>query len=300
VHMRVLPDFKGLSEFWGFHDACGPDALLMNLHCLSGYRLDGPAVDALRQDMLRRGLFAPGGTTMRKIAQEARDLGYRVDDSLAGWSLSHVDAIHEALKQHAGCVDGDGAMHGVVLQVNAAHNLIGNEPSVMSHFVAVGGMDASAGYLIGNGDDVNALNSHNGHGKIIPCRWMGWDVLASAQPTALLVVFGKDSAMLPYTQLPDGRLKYNAGTLGAGFSELVLKEGRTSDLIFPDFYYNSNECCCAFYDGTVYYYDARTNKSENGKAGYVVQGLHDALRAATDGAKSLNQQIADARSALQP
>lgn len=85
---------------------------------------------------------------------------------------------------------------------------------------------------------------------------------------------------LPYTKLSDGRLQYKNGTLGGGFSSLVLQQKRTADLVFADYYYNEHECCCLFADGAVYHFDARTGTSEDGKAGSVVDGLVAALRVA--------------------
>src|SRR5689334_15309570 len=60
-----------------------------------------------------------------------------------------------------------------------------NEKGVYSHFIALGGIDDSdLGYLVGNGDDVNALGGHG----IIPCRWYGWNQFVAAEINGMIAI----------------------------------------------------------------------------------------------------------------
>lgn len=275
VHV-TLDNFQALSEFWDdptdpdTRDACGPDAYLMNVHALFGVTLNQQELEHTRDEMRALGLFG-SGCTIENLAAYVAHEGYTVSHKIP-YGQGQADAIHQALKDY--CVQ----KHGVILQVAAAYNLPGSQPGVNSHFVAIGGIDSVAGYLMGNGDDVNALAAAGGHGKIIPTRWVSWGNLLAAQPVAFLSIQGRDAGK-PYMTNPDGTLQYSAGRLGLGFSNLVRTENRTSDLMFPDYYYNANECCCEFYDGTTYHYDKRTGQSQNGKAALIIQGMRDALLA---------------------
>lgn len=277
--MRVLTNFQAISEFWGFRDTCGPDAELVCRHSLSGDVLSGPAVDAIRADMVSHGLFAPGGCTMDQLWRE------NIIHSIATlypqeWHYgADPETLHHALDQYAGLTDADGREYAFIFQVDDAGVLPWSEGGVRSHFVAIGGCDPSLGYLVANGDDVMALNINHGHGKLIPTRWMTWAQLLAAAPRALLALVGQGRPPMPYTILSDGRLEYRAGTLGQGFSALALAEHRTADLVMADTYYTANECFCLFADGTVYHYDKRTGLSRNGECATVVHGLADALAA---------------------
>lgn len=277
VHV-TLDNFQALSEFWNdtdgdpdTHATCGPDAWLMTIHALRGEPLNQDELDQIRDEMRARNWFGVGGCNIEELKAYTQLKGYAVA-AFIPWGAGQQAAIHQALKDN--CV----AKNGVILQLDAAHDLTGNEPGVNSHFIAIGGIDSQAGYLVGNGDDVNALAVNNGHGKIIPTRWMTWDTLLAAQPVALLAIKGNDPNM-PYTTNADGTLQYNAGKLGLGFSNYVRAHGIKDDLLFPDYYYNQTECCCEFYSGTVLYYSAQTGQVQDGKAAYVIQHMRDALRA---------------------
>lgn len=180
----TLPNFQALSEFWaGLSDTCGETACLVTQHALYGApALTGDEIVKFRSDMAAHGYPVQGGTTMGNLVaycQKVRGLAVTYANTWAN-TAANRDAIHQTLLDHAG-------RDGIVLQVAAAHSLPGNEPGVNSHFIAVGGVDPVKGYLVANGDDVNALASANGHGKIIPCRWMTWAQLVAAQPVASAV-----------------------------------------------------------------------------------------------------------------
>lgn len=182
----TLDHFQAVSEFWHYRDTCGETAGLVLEHCKDGVALDGPDVDAVRNDMAAKGYGVQGGTTMSQLVDYFRQhRGLDIEES------NHYgdtwDNIHQTLLDHAG-------RDGILLQVNLASRLTGNEPGVRSHYVAIGAIHPTLGYLVANGDDVMALNSHGGHGKVIPCRWMDKNVILTAQPRAVALVHG-----LPHT-----------------------------------------------------------------------------------------------------
>ena len=181
-----LTNFEAVSEFWHYTDTCGETAGLVLEHCKDGVALNGPDVDAVRQDMAAQGYKVAGGLTMSEIVDyfsKHRGLNIQyVNQYGASW-----DQIHQTLLAHAG-------RDGIVLEVELAYALTGNEPGVHRHFIAIGGIHPTLGYLVANGDDVRALNAAGGHGKIIPCRWMDKGVIQAARPSACAVVYG-----LPHT-----------------------------------------------------------------------------------------------------
>jgi hypothetical protein len=175
-----LNKFQALSEFWHHTDTCGETAFLVLQHLVDGIPLSGPSVDGVRADMAAHHYGVNGGTDMASLVAYFRDIR-KLDAVYANRYGDSLDNIHKTLLEHAG-------RDGIVLQVNRAYNLTGNERGVNSHFVAIGGIHPTQGYLVANGDDVRATNAYGGHGKIIPCRWMSWATIASAEPVAVALV----------------------------------------------------------------------------------------------------------------
>lgn len=185
-----LTGFEACSEFSSpeFHnDTCGECAFLVLEHVRDGTSETGDAVSAVRDAMQAAGLRVAGGTTMGELVDFfATHRGLSVEYT-NGYGSSW-DAIHATLLNHAG-------RDGCVIEVELAYNLTGNEPGVHRHYVAIGGIHPTRGYLVANGDDVMALAAHGGHGHIIPCRWMDKNVIASARPSACAIVTGLPHSM---------------------------------------------------------------------------------------------------------
>lgn len=183
-----LVGFEACSEFSApeFHnDTCGECAFLVLEHVKDGASLTGDAVSQVRDQMQAQGLPVAGGTTMGELVSffsQHRGLDVVYTNGYG----SSWDAIHQTLLDHAG-------RDGCVIEVEHADNLTGNERRVNRHYVAIGGIHPTLGYLVANGDDVNALAQHGGHGHIIPTRWMDKSVIAAAQPSACAIVRGLPS-----------------------------------------------------------------------------------------------------------
>lgn len=200
-----LDNFEAASEFWGgLTVTCGQRAFSTLQHVLNpSIMLDGPEIVGLYQDMRAKGYNVTGGTTMAQLCSYfSRYQGLPIIYS-NGYGSSW-DAIHRSLLDHAG-------RDGVVIEVELAYNLTGNEPGVHRHFVSIGAIHPTLGYLVANGDDMLALNAAGGHGKVIPCRWMDRNVIASAVPSACAIVTGLPHSMsLPasMTARPFAKLAY--------------------------------------------------------------------------------------------
>lgn len=172
---NIWPTAHGLAEFpdsddaW-YADACMPDAILMGMHVLNGTPLTDDEVTAIRSEMLREGLFEPGGTTLDKGKRYVERKGYAIEGYASyGTQLDGEFGIHKTLRRYS------GKPNAGVIQIINAGALLYNEGHVGSHFVADLGIDSVLGYYIGNGDDVLALAAANGHGKLVPMRWIAWD-----------------------------------------------------------------------------------------------------------------------------
>jgi hypothetical protein len=72
----------------------------------------------------------------------------------------------------------------VITYLGRALALPYNEKGVYGHFIALGGLDSDLVYLVGNGDDINALGGKG----IIPCRWYGWNQLAAAEINGMIAI----------------------------------------------------------------------------------------------------------------
>jgi hypothetical protein len=189
-----LDNFIGASEFADtpsglINDTCGERAFTVFQHCKRGTVLSGDEIAMVRDDMRAKGYRVEGGTVMSDLCAyfgRANASGGQLEIVYANAYGSSWDEIHQTLLDHAG-------RDGVVLEVELAYNLTGNEPKVKRHYVAVGAIHPVKGYLIANGDDIMALRSAPapyGHGRVIPTRWMDKTVLAAARPSAAAVVRG--------------------------------------------------------------------------------------------------------------
>jgi hypothetical protein len=108
--------------------------------------------------MASKGFPVAGGVTMGELVAEG--IHWRgVNIEYTNPYGSSWDQIHQTLLDHAG-------RDGILLEVELAYALTGNEPGVHRHYVAIGAIHPTLGYLVANGDDVRALNSAGGHGHI--------------------------------------------------------------------------------------------------------------------------------------
>src|SRR6185437_16180104 len=87
--------------------------------------------------------------------------------------------------------------HTAISFVGRALALPDNEQGVYGHFIAFGGLDSDAGYLVGNGDELEALGGHG----IIPAHWIGWDKLVAAQINGLIAL-AKVAPIIPTQPQP--------------------------------------------------------------------------------------------------
>jgi hypothetical protein len=183
-----LDNFVAASEFSTPHfknDTCGEDAFRLIQHAKSGADVTGDTMYNLRNDMAAHGFAVQGGTVMTDLVKyfsQVQGLDVELVNGY-GTGAQEWPAIHATLLAHAG-------RDGVVIEVEHASNLTNNEGGVNRHYVAIGGIHPVKGYLVGNGDDRNALAAAGGHGKIIPAVWMDHNVIAAAQPSACAVIHG--------------------------------------------------------------------------------------------------------------
>jgi hypothetical protein len=201
VH-RELAGFQAISEFPdtasnglpAIRDACWIAAWMPIAHSYNAANpLTAQELVRLRADMTSKGDWTNGGIPMSYGERYVREALKLQTLYPADWQYhsggTEAEVIHQALKVHAG-------INGCILQLGAAHNLPYNEAGVNSHFIGIGGIDSAAGYLVANGDDVNALAGNGGHAKVIPTRWLSWGQILKAVPTALLVIVHPDPAQI--------------------------------------------------------------------------------------------------------
>jgi hypothetical protein len=190
VHV-IVPGFAAITEFVAkgpdgqpITDDCGPCA---NEVCIAACQHRPPSVAnmvAIRQRDIEHGWFTPhAGQDLHHVYLDATQLaGMQVTEVVQG---SSIPTIHEALK--AACVRGNPC----VLDIFHASALPGNEPGVEHHFIAIGGIDTSKGYLVANGDHAPPTFGPVG------TYWVTWNDLAKAQPVGLLEYHKPAPAPLP-------------------------------------------------------------------------------------------------------
>ncbi len=230
VH-RELAGFQAISEFPdrpgnglpAIRDACWIAAWMSIAHSYNAANpLSGAELVRLRADMTAHGDWTNGGITMDLGERYVRTVLKQPTIYDPDWhyhgDASKAEAIHQALKVHAG-------INGAILQINKAYNLPNNEAGIERHFVGIGGIDSIAGYFVANGDDVQALAASDGHGKTYKARWMGWNQLLAAAPTALLVIAHPSAAVsVPAGWRDDGTMLVapNGIAVIKGFRQYVL------------------------------------------------------------------------------
>jgi hypothetical protein len=183
VHVEVA-GFAGFGEFHGSTVDCSADAELMARHPLDGSPLDAATLNAWWRDYLLSGHGDEHGARLAGIYWHLTASAHKLDPGKARVaqyiptdSVS-LDKLHDTLK--AALVRGQT----VIVYLGNAQALPDNERNVHGHFVALGGIDSDRGYLVGNGDDVNALGGKN----VIGARWYGWNQLAAAQINGMIAL----------------------------------------------------------------------------------------------------------------
>jgi hypothetical protein len=183
VHIEV-PGFQAYGEFHGSNKDCSADAELMARHPLDGSPLDAATLNLWWGEYWNTGHHTSGGATLAHIYWHLTGSAHKLDPNKA-WVVKFVDtdkisldALHEAIKEAM------LAGQTVITYLGRALALPYNEKGVYGHFIALGGLDSDLGYLVGNGDDINALGGKG----IIPCRWYGWNQLAAAEINGMIAI----------------------------------------------------------------------------------------------------------------
>lgn len=226
IHRR-LPYLTSLSEFIaGSHAACGPDAELMALNELqtTGQILNADHLAAIqKRDMVAGWFSMTGGEPLSSVYKDLNTYEHIHFIRYIPYSdTPDVNAIHQALIDFAGT-------YPIVLQITNAQALTGNEQGVLSHFVAVVGIDSIAGYYVLNGDDIQGLPTRLGI-QTYPGRWISWSSIANAKPVGL-IVFGRNSVNVPVGWTDNGvtLTAPNGNKVEHGFREYILNHTWESD-----------------------------------------------------------------------
>lgn len=184
VHIEIA-GFEALSEH-GHWDACAIIAEMdaLNICAWAATKFTPPGnvsaqVVSWRAEYLaainpttRKPRFTPGeGTTLGNIYWHLTKHLAHLAAYIPYSDTPNMDALHTVIK--AQMVAGDP----VILQVTRAYNLPRNEKGVDVHFVTLGGIDSTAGYLVANGDTTDALASAE---LIVPTYWATWAQLVAA------------------------------------------------------------------------------------------------------------------------
>lgn len=182
VHVEI-PDFRALSE-QGHWDACAIIAEIAALHACPWATLHSwgdPAgisglVKSWRNEYIAAGRWTVGhGTTLGNIYWHLA-VKHGWQERLAGYipysSTPNMAALRAFIKQHT------YHQRPVILFIGKASELADNEAGVSGHFVTLGGIDSTLGYLTANGDTLAGLKS--GVGALIPTEWNTWQRLAAA------------------------------------------------------------------------------------------------------------------------
>jgi hypothetical protein len=183
VHIEV-PGFQAYGEFHGSNKDCSADAELMARHPLDGSPLDANTLNLWWGEYWNTGHHTSGGATLANIYWHLTGSAHKLDPQkarVATWintDSATLDALHDNIKKAL------TAGQTVITYLGRALSLPYNEQGVYGHFIALGGIDSDLGYLVGNGDDVNALGGKG----IIPCRWYGWNQLVAAEINGMIAI----------------------------------------------------------------------------------------------------------------
>ncbi len=175
-----IPGFVALSER-GHWDACSVVAEIDALHVCpwNAVPLAENSIDAWRWQYVQHGKWSyyngkPIGTTLKNIYWHLTETA--IHAHIAGYipysDTPNLTALHAFVKQHT------LAQNPLIVQVVNAQALPHAEQGVYSHFVAIGGIDSVKGYLVANGDTVDALQTT---ALTVPLYWATWAQLVAAK-----------------------------------------------------------------------------------------------------------------------
>ena len=175
VHVEI-PGFQALSE-QGHWDACAVVAELDALHVCTWRNepLVENTINAWRwQYVQARRWTAGAGTTLSNIYWHLTQTPIRAH--IAGYipysGSPDMAALHTFIKTQM------LAQNPVIVEVSNAAALPHAEQGVRYHFVCLGGIDSTQGYLVANGDTLDAIQ--NKPGAIVPTYWATWAQLTQA------------------------------------------------------------------------------------------------------------------------
>ncbi len=200
VHVEV-PGFQGYGEFHGSNKDCSADAELMARHPLDGSPLDAATLNLWWSEYWNTGHHTSGGATLAHIYWHLTGSAHKLDASKArvasfiDTDKITLDKLHDAIK--AALATGQTC----IVYLGNALALPDNEHGVHGHFIALGGIDTDMGYLVGNGDEIEALGGHG----VIPTHWVGWNQLVAAQVNGMIAIEKvKGSTTVATTTVPTG------------------------------------------------------------------------------------------------
>ena len=183
THIEI-PDFQALSE-QGHWDACAVVAEADALHVcpwrMQAQELSETAIESMRWQYLQaidpatgKPRWTPGeGTTLGNIHWHLSAMGAHIAGYIPYSKTPDLNALHTFLKSH--CL----AQNPIIIEVGNAAALPHAEQGVQYHFVTLGGIDSTLGYLVANGDTLDALAGKAG--AIVPTYWATWQTLINAK-----------------------------------------------------------------------------------------------------------------------
>lgn len=229
----------------------------------------------VNHDMINAGLrkLGTGGTTLWGLAREAERRQYTI---LTEWdySANFTHDWHTTIKDNAGrnpmvlfFVNGQAlvdAETGIGYSYRTPWKPDFKNHPLSGHFIEVAAV-FNEGYLCVDGANPDVLKRYQVY---------RYDTLNAAQVRGLLVLAPKGKPMAaPYNTLANNTLSYKTGTLGAGFSEWVLKNKFAADLVTPGELTVGDATYCVFADMQVLYWSAASGVVDMGKSGRLVLGL---------------------------
>lgn len=181
VHIEI-PGFKALSEqaHW---DACGPIAEIDSLHVCPAFAvpLTEASIVAYRSQYVAAGHWRGNGCYLSDIHWHLTSVVKAPIAAYIAYSATpNLTNLHALVKTHT------YKQNPVIIQVLNAQALPHAEQGVKSHFVALGGLDSTLGYLVANGDTTDAIQGPPG--AIVPCYWATWQTLVNAKIAGAIAI----------------------------------------------------------------------------------------------------------------
>lgn len=185
THLEI-PDFVALTERgnWG---ACGIIAELDALQVCPWGNIsfaDPAAIDAKAKQWIAE--YAAAGRASATGITTLGNIHWHLQlhaPHLAGyipWSATpNLDALHTFVKTHM------LLQNPVIIEVGNAAALPNNQTGIQFHFVVLGGIDSTLGYLVANGDTQEALTTTH---ELVQTHWATWQQLITAKVCGAIAV----------------------------------------------------------------------------------------------------------------